>query len=183
MTKTITKPKISKGKRIFFGKIAPWIVVAVGVSTIYVGLENTFRAFASSDWPNVQGQIIRSFVTLETTWNGSGSSQTTRSRTYRPKIFYTYVVKNIEYNGERISWGEYATADKADATVVTDKYPKGAVVQVYYAPDNPQLAVLEPGTHGIPWFFIMLGSVFLAIGLLMVKFFPLLIAKTHQIVD
>jgi hypothetical protein len=36
---------------------------------------------------------------------------------------------------------------------------------------------IEPGSAGVPWFFVVLGGAFLAAGLLFVALFPRLLAR------
>ena len=163
---------MSAAKRLLLGKVFPWIVVLVGVLSMYLGVENTLRARASAAWPSVEGAVIRATIDRESNPGSSGASDT-----WRPIVLYEYFVDATRHEGQRISYGEYATSERADAERVVDRYPEATPVRVYYMPDDPRQAVLEPGAAGIPWFFVALGLVFSITGLLLVVFLPRLIVS------
>lgn len=148
-------------------------MIVVGILSILIGAQTMAGALASRDWPMVNGVVVETRIDTEISSSGSGGAS---SRTYRPIIIYEYAVEGVSHSAQRVAFGEYATGDPADAEKVRDTYPKGEPVQVFYDPDSPEDAVLEPGLHGIPWFFIALGLVFAGIGLLMAKFFPRMFA-------
>lgn len=166
---------MSAAKRLLLGRVFPWIVVLVGVLSMYLGIENTLMARASAAWPSVEGAIIRATVARDSSADSSGASGT-----WRPIVVYAYVVDAMRHEGQRISYGDYATAERADAESVIDKYPKDTRVRVYYMPDDPRQAVLEPGASGIPWFFVALGLVFSITGVLLVKFLPRLVPSGQK---
>lgn len=166
---------MSAAKRLLLGRVFPWIVVPVGVLSMCLGIENTLMARASAAWPSVEGAIIRATVARDSSADSSGASGT-----WRPIVVYAYVVDAMRHEGQRISYGEYATAERADAESVVDKNPKDTRVRVYYMPDDPRQAVLEPGASGIPWFFVALGLVFSITGVLLVKFLPRLVPSGQK---
>ena len=166
---------MSAAKRLLLGRVFPWIVVLVGVLSMYLGIENTLMARASAAWPSVEGAIIRATVARDSSADNSSASET-----WRPIVVYAYVVDAMRHEGQRISYGEYATAERADAESVVDKYPKDTRVRVSYMPDDPRQAVLEPGASGIPWFFVALGLVFSITGVLLVKFLPRLVPSGQK---
>ena len=139
---------------------------------MYLGVENTLRARASAAWPSVERAVIRATIARESIPGSSGASTT-----WRPTVVYEYFVDATRHAGQRISYGEYATAERADAERVVDQYPKDTRVRVFYMPDDPRQAVLEPGAAGIPWFFVALGLVFSITGILLAMFLPRLIAS------
>ncbi|MBP7775634.1 MAG: DUF3592 domain-containing protein [Acidobacteria bacterium] len=160
---------MNPAKRLFLGRVFPWTVVVIGALGSYIGVANTLEARASLSWPTVEGVILRASVVRELTSSSGGSAAGTL---WRPVVAYEYVVGGTRSEGERIAFGEYATGESADAEAVVARYPAGASVEVHYDPEVPGRAVLEPGTAGMPWFFLALGAVFLAIGLLLVVVMP-----------
>lgn len=162
-------------KRFFLATIFPWFVVLIGALATYLGVENVLRARASTSWPSVDGTVIRAGIDRER--SQATPSSTAQSITWRPVIVYEYVVDAVRYEGGRISFGAYATSDRGDAEAVLSRYPTGARVPVYFNPDDPGQAVIEPGTAGVPWFFVALGSVFLVAGLAAAVLFPKLVAR------
>ena len=154
-------------------KLFPGVMILVGILSFAIGVQTMAGALASRDWPSTDGMVVATRIDIES----SSSSSSRSSRTYRPIIIYDYAVDGVSHSAQRVAFGEYATGDPADAEKVRDTYPEGKQVPVYYDPGSPENAVLEPGLHGIPWFFIVLGLVFAGIGALMAKFFPRMFAE------
>jgi hypothetical protein len=155
-------------------RVFPAFVLLVSAGAMAIGVGEMRRARDSAAWPAVEGDIIRSGIVEERPSGATRSGD--RSITQRPSVIYRYDVDGTTYEAGRVSFGEYATSDVADARLVVDKYPVGARVRVYYRPGAPEEAVLEPGSHGIPWFYLALGSVFLVVGVLFAWVTPKLIA-------
>lgn len=153
-------------------RVVPALVILVSVFFIVVGVQNTRIARASGSWPAVDGEIVRSDIVEERSTSGPSP----RSLTYRPVVRYRYRVDGTDHEGERVSLGEYATEDRADAEAVVATYPVGRKVSVYHAPEAPETAVLEPGSHGAPWLYAVLGGVFLLAGAFLAWVAPKLIA-------
>jgi hypothetical protein len=167
---------LTPGKRFFIARVFPWAVVLIGVGSTWLGVATTLRARASASWPSVDGSVLSAAIDRESRRSGSGSSSTT-SPIWRPLVSYEYAVDGTRHEGQRISYGEYATGEIAEAEAVVKRYPLGAAVRVHYDPDDPRQAVLEPGTAGIPWFFLAIGSVFSVIGVLLVVLMPRLVVR------
>ncbi len=58
-----------------------------------------------------------------------------------PHVEYEYSVENKQYRGKRISLAEIISGSEIEA--VLERYPVGAVVTVYYDPNNPNNSLLE----------------------------------------
>lgn len=160
---------MSSATRFLAVRLFPWVVVLMGAGAIALGVQDVRTARDSLTWPAVDGRVMQTSIQTE---RSSRDSATAGSVTYRPIVRYAYRVDGVAYEGQQISIGEYATADQADARRVVEQYPTGSAVRVYYRPGQPGEAVLEPGSHGVPWFFLVLGAVFLVVGLLFVVLFP-----------
>jgi len=118
------------------------MVSCVFVATIYGYIQGT----TSSRWPTANGTIVSSIVkkTVRPTQEGNKTA-------YSAQVVYKYPVNNRQYSCDRVSIGKSAYAE---ATV--KKYPTGKAVTVYYNPDKPQEAVLEPGLKwGDYWRYIL----------------------------
>jgi hypothetical protein len=166
---------MSPTTRFFVARLFPWIVVLAGAGAIYIGVQDMRAARDSVTWPAVDGRVIRTSIQVE---RGGRDGASSGSVTYRPVVVYEYSVNGVTHEGQRISIGEYATADEADARRTVDKYPLGAAVRVRYRPDRPAQALLEPGLQGVPWFFLGVGGVFVLVGLLFVVVFPRMTTAT-----
>ncbi|MDB6057641.1 MAG: hypothetical protein JWO95_1485 [Verrucomicrobiales bacterium] len=110
-------------------------------------------------WPVVDG-IVR---TAEMKSRSSGEGGTT----YSPKISYEYNAGESEFTGETIAFGMMSGSSSFDDS---RQYPVGKKVLVHYNPSNPAQAVLEPGIHGGTWSFLGLGTAFILVCGLVLKF-------------
>lgn len=164
-------------KRFIAVRVFPWVTVLFASLFIWIGIDQVQKATASEEWPSVQGTVRSSGVREETSSSGSRRSSST---TYHASVVYDYQVGGQAYQGERISYGEYGTGDSGRAQKIAAGYPEGAEVRVYYQPDDPQESVLEPGTGGVPWFFLAMGSAFASVGLLMARYLPRMIRSEGE---
>ena len=76
----------------------------------------------------------------------SGTEGSKTAHLYEPEILYEYVVAGQAHQGRRIaivSGGGHGS--EAEAARVLEAYPVGAEVPVFYDPEKPARAVLEPG--------------------------------------
>jgi hypothetical protein len=159
-------------KRFIAVRVMPALLLLVSAFFVYVGVQNRRLARESVNWPSVDGEIVSAQVVEELNRSRTGPS----TRTYRPTIRYRYRVNGVEFEGDRVSLGEYATGDRADAEQVVGAYPAGRPVRVHYRLDAPATAVLEPGASGLPSFYAALGGVFFVAGLVLAWAAPKLIA-------
>jgi len=164
-------------KRFIAVRVVPAFIVLASTLFTYLGVENARLAAETRTWPAVDGEIVRSDVVEE-----RSQSQTRAGddrRVYRSAIRYRYRVDGADYEGERVSLGEYATEDRADADAVVQRYPVGRRLPVHCRPGAPEASVLEPGNHGLPWLYAAIGSVFLLAGLVLAWLAPKLIAPAR----
>ena len=77
-----------------------------------------------------------------------------------PVIEYEYQVSGQNYRSDRIGYS--IVGSSSDARVFRDKYPVGKQVTVYYKPEDPSSAVLEPGLRWPIFLFLGVGVAFLA---------------------
>jgi len=84
-----------------------------------------------------------------------------KSKATGQRLLYSYEVDNGYYGGERIAFvdGLFTASPEAGA----DKYPESRRVTVRYAPDRPEISVLEAGVSWIG-FATAAAIVFSAIG-------------------
>lgn len=102
---------------------------------IYAQFKKRSAAIASAQtWRTVTGRVIQSRVEVH------GGDTTT----VEPAITYAYDVNGQTYQSSQFRAGDSVmrvTSGNAYQTV--DKYPVGAIVQVFYNPNNPSEAALE----------------------------------------
>ena len=95
------------------------------------------EVITSARWPAVEGEIITS--------EARKASRTTRN----PLVVYAYNIDGIDYQSERIKVGAQDVSSTSDSWTqgTLDKYPLGKRVTVYFNPNSPAKAVLEPGMN------------------------------------
>lgn len=86
-------------------------------------------------------------------------------------IVYEYTVNNSLFTSDRVHFSYQTLSDKTYAQGYVDKYPIGKVIVVYYNPQKPNEAVLEPNKKWteLPYYF--LTFVLVSFGLLFASWF------------
>lgn len=115
------------------------------------------NARTSEAWPTVEGRVVRSEVDHSTDSEGGDS--------YLPQIDYTYTLDGMQYENDRVRFGENSYSFRRQAEAEVERYPVGRRVDVYYEPGNPENSVLEPGATLGSYLGVCLGAMFLGIGL------------------
>jgi len=116
------------------------------------------RMFANQDkWAQTEGTITSGEVI---SFRSSGQNM------YRASLTYNYTVEGKEFHSDAIHSGTSSTSFKYFPQRKIDKHPAGSKVPVFYNPDQPSEALLEPGLgilkyvlYGIPGIFILIGFV------------------------
>jgi hypothetical protein len=117
-------------------------------------------ARASATWPAADGLIVGSEVDHSTDAEGGDS--------YSPEVDYTYQVSGQAYQNSRIKFGENSYNSRRQAEEIVARYPSGQGVTVYYAPEEPENSVLEPGVSSGSYIVLGIGVCFASIALLLV---------------
>ncbi len=112
------------------------IAIAIGAVLYTVQLRQGLRADASKKWPRASATVTASAVekSPEHRWR------------YRAALQYSYRVGGKDYQSSRVFWGGNEGRQKHMASVV-ETYPAGGKVRVFYDPENPAEAVLDPIQH------------------------------------
>ncbi|WP_346854458.1 DUF3592 domain-containing protein [uncultured Draconibacterium sp.] len=118
------------------------------------------EAEASKSWPQVQGVI--SFSELNKTRDSDGNDM------YSASVQYSYSVDGKEYSGSNIRTVDGQTSVKGSVKKTLKKYETGTSVSVYYDPEFPNTAVLEPGTGFLFGMLLKLPLLFCIVSVLMV---------------
>ena len=93
----------------------------------------------SANWPSVSGTITDSTM-LSLRCKGVPC--------YRGQIEYRYRVGDVPYHCAALHLGRSRPAARDSWQRVLDQYPAGKEVRVYYEPQHPDNAILEPGLVG-----------------------------------
>jgi hypothetical protein len=148
-------------------KLVSILMIIGGIGALWLGCNELKHGKATKEWPIVEGEIISSKV-VEEVHRSPGSID--KSITYTPKVQFKYSVEGVNYVSNNIfaGRGEYKSPRRSSAQNIVKKYPEGKKVLVYYNPDNPSEAVLEPGTPPGIYLPFLVGIVFLFIGIVFV---------------
>lgn len=125
----------------------------------YWGKPTLKQAKESVNWPTTMGVIEESQVK---THRGDDST------TYSPYVLFRYEVDGQEIRSDMVYMGaNFSSNNRSAHQKVVTKYPVGAEVKVYYKPDDPFIAILEPGTTYMGYFPLVLSYIFLGSGTLL----------------
>lgn len=110
------------------------------------GVTELFAEARTLFWREVPGTITKSDVVLVSeTRSTSRNVRPVDRKWYGWDLEYTYRVDGIVYAGDRASLLETPVWNRNSADAMAAKYPVGANVAAYVSPDDPALAILEPG--------------------------------------
>lgn len=118
------------------------------------------EAEASKEWPTVEG--IVTFSELNKSRDSDGKDM------YSANIQYNYSVGGKEYSDGSIQTLDGSSSVKSSVKKTIKKYAVGTKVTVYYDPEFPNTAVLEPGTSFLFGIMLKLPLAFCAASVLMV---------------
>lgn len=129
--------------------------VGLGGFFIYIGhKEMREQARLNDNAVEVPAQILSSTIRRTTTRTGPGTGGSTSD--YWPDIQFAY-----EYVGEsRTSTKVWAVGEggrEAEAMAVQRRYPEGAEVTAFVAPDDPDMAFLEKRWSAEPYMSVIIG--------------------------
>jgi len=109
------------------------------IVTLCAALPQYLRARKSAQWPAVRGIIRVSLLKVGYLKSMKG---------YYGDVQYDYQVDGRTYRGTRLSFNRVHLAVEDAWQREIDQYPVGKTVAVYYDPQHPNIAVLEPGLLG-----------------------------------
>jgi len=136
-------------------------VLLFGVGLSLWGVGYIRNAFASSKWPTTNGVIdwadVRESRDVDDdTW------------TYTVRAVYRYEVDETGYVSDRVRFGIMTRSSFYRERMPEEmkRYAAGKEITVYYKPDNPEVAVLEPGVGLDTFLFLFLGLIVAFVGAL-----------------
>lgn len=106
------------------------VLLVMGLIILLGAVKLHFQSSASSGWSSEFGVVIVSEI-------NTGNSH----------VVYSYTVHGVRYESDRRSFFSEGAIEGEDyAEEIVLQYPVGKEVTVYYNPDDPGDAVLEPGS-------------------------------------
>ncbi len=163
-----TPAKAASGAMVFVTIFALFWTAFTGLfdAKTYSDISNQQRAVL---FPTTAGQVLQSQVEREHDADGT---------TYSADIRFAFEVEGEQFESDSYRFGVTGHSDQSEANRAVSKYPVGADVTVYYDPQNPELAILEPGVGGTDFFMllfltpfnlVMLGSWWLLLQMIAVR--------------
>lgn len=128
-------------------------------STFVLGFDglmarNMFKQFESRRYAVTTGKVTHSEVKSSRGSKGGTS--------YTAVIKYSYEVDGKGFTGTRFRYNQNSS-DATYANDLVDARPAGAMVQVFYHPDNPQDSLLLPGINGSDFMMVLFLTPFNAV--------------------
>jgi hypothetical protein len=115
------------------------VVVGLGC-LVYFGWVYSQQSAAKS-WPTVPAKVVTSHIEKDTTVS---ARRGVRDH-YRACIEYQYTVGGAVYTGTDLWFdSEPKSTDRLDMEKLTAEYPIGKTMDVYFNPEEPQIAVVTP---------------------------------------
>ncbi|MBF0427562.1 MAG: DUF3592 domain-containing protein [Magnetococcales bacterium] len=144
------------------------LLLVVGIFFLASGYYPLHLSMMSANWAVVEGEITQSTLLSLTEREGGFMSRLF----YRSQVEYEYVIHNQRYRGTQIEFGlgDQRFFLKEFAQRITQRYPVGKPVRVFFNSDQPNEAVLEctPSAGGC-LLFMMIGMVCIAVRNFFVK--------------
>jgi hypothetical protein len=112
------------------------------------------KAQEALSWPTASGKILSSALRHE---DGEISG-------YVSEISYKYQAYGVHHIADVRQFGGTSISSKMQAQRIVEQYPIGREITVYFNPNKPAQAVLEPGK--IDWVTAVIGVGFVVIGLM-----------------
>ena len=130
------------------------LVMSIGCFVISIWTFNSSdykSASQTKHWPSVTGTITQSQI-QHVNPNHIRDS-------FRPNISYTYQVNGVSYQGSSVYKGNKTIgySKKFSAQKITNQFPVGKTVRVYYSPVQAQDSVLIPGPVKLHYLFLLMS--------------------------
>lgn len=144
------------------------IFFTIGSCFLYFKSLPDYRLSTESlNWPSVTGRVISSRV-LEQTRSASGSNSRKRRTFFSPEVVFTYDISGQQMKSSRLKITELSSSSSSYAYEVTNRYPEGALVEVFYNPENPSYAILEKEFRPIERILLFFPLIFVFVGLFLI---------------
>ncbi len=126
----------------------PYVIILVlfvfaGLATSVWGWIMMSKGRKTRHWPATEGTIEE-------------SSPTSKNDELMPHIEFSYKVMDIRYR-RVMEFASGTHPSRELSASYTRKYPVGARVEVFYDPEQPERAALEPGAGRDDWLIFAIG--------------------------
>ncbi len=140
-----------------------WTIIIAGTLGLFAALYERSRAARSIGWPTTRGEVVVSRASKV-------GNPTSLLPAYHEYVQYQYSVSGRTYRSSKAGAHGGFYAGRKRCNQLTNRYPVGRHITVYYDPKHPERAVLEPGVGGNSWFWVATAVLMLAVGVCLVVF-------------
>jgi cytoskeletal protein RodZ len=134
------------------------ILGVVGLGVLVWGFLRMRQTARTKNWPTTQGTIRSSTVTSreapplrqEESYDDDAPKPKPQVL-YRPRVEYTYTVDGQTYTGTALGRDMVEVSSSQHAKTHAARYVPRAPVTVFYDPNDPSQALLEPGVQATSW--------------------------------
>jgi hypothetical protein len=168
---TQTNPPLNRSSTVHIlsrkGVTSIYGLMALGATLFCMGGANLLRQYPSCTWPSVEGKIVsQQFRLLPKRRNDLAQMA-------ELELAYEYIVAGHAYNSDRFSlWREHYRDLEGKIISFAKLHPQQSIIKIYYNPKSPAQAVWLTGPD---WrgnsSFMLLGSLFIAVALLVRSMF------------
>ena len=141
-----------------FAELIGMLFAALGAGIVVWSLWSLVQVFASRKWEAAESVVLASDL--------QRSRDTDGGLTYRPEISYQYTAQGRESVASRWCFGHGVSLSwSGPAMRAIRRYPAGQPVLVYFDPHDPAEAVLERGINPYLFGSVVVGMLFLLLGI------------------
>jgi Protein of unknown function (DUF3592) len=157
-----------------FAFALPGVAILIAVFSVISFVRTRRLASASARWPTVPGTITASTVIEEEIEEKSNNDKSIirKIRRYQVDLRYAYQVGKRDFVGTAGNWGWtgiYGLRELAEKAA--GQYRQGQAVTVYYDPEQPRNAVLEPDSRQGSMAPLIFGAISAVAGAVILAFF------------
>ena len=136
----------------------PYVIILVlfalgGVAMTLRGWIVWQRSKKVKAWPKTKGEII------------SAEISATEFNEPLPKVMFSYRIGEADYNVDENF--QDVSMSRERCTEIVEKYPADSAVDVYYDPNDPANATLDPSLKKDDWVVLVVGILVAVFGVLM----------------
>ena len=143
-------------------KVIALLLIAIGAAISIYLWQQSAKAQQAASWPSTAGKIVSS----EVDWRQMRGGDSSDRKEYRAIVRYEYLVAGSVHHAQQLRFPNpgYGGGEQ-QARDIVQRYPAGQAVQVFYNPQNPEEACLEPGKHWTVWLGQAMAALIALIGL------------------
>lgn len=134
------------------------ILGVVGLVVLVWGFLRMRQTARTKHWPTVKGTIRSSTVASreapamrQDSSDDDDAPKPPPQTLYRPQVEYTYTVDGQTYTGTELGRDVVEVSSRQHAQAHAARYVPRTPVTVFYDPNDPSQALLEPGVQASSW--------------------------------